>query len=295
MTSDSMKGGGMTVSDENRDARLDALRSRVKQQLSKVEDDTELTVKESSIVPTNLHTQIKQAEMWLEMQDKDADRWRNLGSICILIGSILGLISGFLILQGNPSELLSTSLFDTQNSVDISGLVIYEDDAHGASEVNITLMELDSRIVLQETSTDDYGYYALENIAPKPHILKFEKDGYETVEWQFTPDNAGMADLTLRGGDGIRTVIDEGQSSGWTLDLQVGMSSTIGLLTIFAALVGVQASVEVRRGKYYRRTQYLSGFALFSRGLIIFGPTLILLGMIIIALVKDDFDDQRDD
>ena len=32
---------------------------------------------------------------------------------------------------------------------------------------------------------------------------------------------------------------------------------------------------------------------LFSRGMIIFGPTLILTGMILIMLNKDEFEDQQ--
>jgi hypothetical protein len=47
----------------------------------------------------------------------------------------------------------------------------------------------------------------------------------------------------------------------------------------------------VRRAKHYRRTQYLAGFALFSRGLIIFGPLMILVGMIMLSISKDQFDD----
>ena len=40
---------------------------------------------------------------------------------------------------------------------------------------------------------------------------------------------------------------------------------------------------------------YLAAGALFSRGLIIVGPTLILFGMIVNLFAKMDFEDQRED
>ncbi len=38
-----------------------------------------------------------------------------------------------------------------------------------------------------------------------------------------------------------------------------------------------------------------AGLALFGRGFIIIGPTLILAGMILNMFAKFDFDDQRED
>ena len=75
----------------------------------------------------------------------------------------------------------------------------------------------------------------------------------------------------------------------------MGLSTTIGILTVITGIVGVQAAVEVRRGKYYRRTQYLAGISLFSRGLIIFGPALILAGMITLVFIREQFDDCQEE
>ena len=74
-----------------------------------------------------------------------------------------------------------------------------------------------------------------------------------------------------------------------------GLSTVVGLLTFLTALLGVQSAVEIRRGKRYRRSQYLAAGALFSRGLIIVGPTLILFGMIVNLFAKEDFEDERED
>lgn len=109
------------------------------------------------------------------------------------------------------------------------------------------------------------------------------------------PDNVGLDPVTMKPGDGVRQENDEQTTSGWTLDNAVGLSSAIGLLTILTALAGIQAGVEIRRGKHYRRSQYFAGVALFSRGLIIIGPALILFGMVVNVFARDDFEDRRED
>ena len=63
------------------------------------------------------------------------------------------------------------------------------------------------------------------------------------------------------------------------------------MLTIGTALVGVHASFEIKKAKRYRRTQMFCWIALFSRGLIIFGPSLILIAMILTMLDREDFED----
>ena len=64
-------------------------------------------------------------------------------------------------------------------------------------------------------------------------------------------------------------------------------------MTLLFALVGFFAAAEAQRGVKYRRAQYLCGIALFSRGLIFFGPLLILFGMALLAIAKEQFLDQN--
>ena len=73
----------------------------------------------------------------------------------------------------------------------------------------------------------------------------------------------------------------------------VALATVEGLITIGCALVGVHASFEIKRRKKYRRTQIFCWVGLFSRGLIIFGPALILFSMILLMTNKQDFEDQR--
>ena len=81
---------------------------------------------------------------------------------------------------------------------------------------------------------------------------------------------------------------------GGSMENAVALAIFEGLFTIGCALVGVHASFEIRRKKRYRRTQAFCWVGLFSRGLIIFGPALILLGMIFLMLDKQDFEDQQE-
>ncbi len=277
---------------------MKALRARVQAKKAAgalPHEPEELVVSLAETSPTDQTTTVSSDDEWFDMLDRDADRWRNLAATLIFIGSILGIISGALILQGNPSELLNTSLFAEQESVDISGTALEDVDGSGVVNVSVDLLDSTTRAVLQSTKTDAFGYFTMENVQQEVHIIVFSKEGYETVERTFMPDNVGLDPVTMKPGDGVRKENDDQAISGWTLDNAVGLSSAIGLLTVGTALAGIQASVEIRRGKRYRRSQYLAGVALFSRGLIIIGPALILFGMVVNVFARDDFEDRRED
>lgn len=277
---------------------MKALRARVQAKKAAgalPHEPEELVVSLAETSPTDQTTTVSSDNEWFDMLDRDADRWRNLAATLIFIGSILGIISGALILQGNPSELLNTSLFAEQESVDISGTALEDVDGSGVVNVSVDLLDSTTRAVLQSTKTDAFGYFTMENVQQEVHIIVFSKEGYETVERTFMPDNVGLDPVTMKPGDGVRKENDDQAISGWTLDNAVGLSSAIGLLTVGTALAGIQASVEIRRGKRYRRSQYLAGVALFSRGLIIIGPALILFGMVVNVFARDDFEDRRED
>lgn len=285
--------------DEDREQRMLALRERVK--AKKTANLTgQVTVGaeagEEELVVSQTFVEAEQAnDEWMEMLDRDGDRWRNLAATLILLGSILGIISGALILQGNPSELLNTSLFAEQESVDISGTALEDVDGSGVEGVTVQLLDEGSRILLQEAVTDQFGHYTMDNVKQDVHLIVFSKTGYETVERTFLPDSVGLDPVTMKPGEGTRYENNEQRVDGWTLDNAVALSSAIGLITVIAALFGIQSAVEIRRGKHYRRSQYLAGLALFSRGLIIVGPALILFGMVINVFARDDFEDRRED
>jgi len=285
--------------DDDREERMEALRSRVRRKKEAALNDgvieEELVVTTADIEPTT--DEFSEASQdWFEMADLDADRWRNLAAALIFVGSVLGMLSAVLILQGNPTELLNSSLFAESEAVDISGTALEDVEGHGVENVTVELLDARSKAVLQSTSTDAFGYYSIQNVAQETHIIKFSKQGYLTVERTFLPDNVGLDPVTMKRGNGTADPQNDEQTlSGWTLDDAVSLSTAVGLLTLGTALLGVQSAVEIRRGKRYRRSQYLAAGALFSRGLIIVGPTLILFGMIVNLFAKEDFEDERED
>ena len=222
----------------------------------------------------------------------DMKRLRSLASLLIISGSILGIISGALLLAGNPADLLNTSLFDESSVVDYAGNVWEADSGDSVEGAYVELLNVDTKVEIQSTTTDENGFFRFDNVSTQEQILRITKDGYTTVERFVTPDEAGESVITLTPGTGVSIEGERVDNSGWTKENAVFLSSAIGMLTLLFGLIGVQASIEASRGKKYRRTQYLAGLALFSRGLIIFGPSLILLGMVILIFTKGQFEDQ---
>lgn len=284
---------------DERDNRMAALRSRVQARLGAQREanglEEELVVDESELLVVEQVEEVDIENDWLAMQDRDIDRWRNLAAALMLVGSVLGIISGALILQGNPSELLATSLFENQEAVSVTGLVLLDEDGHGLANASVELREVGSEALLQSVQTNQDGYFTFDNMANEAHLLVVEEEGYVTVKRTFTPDRVELRPVTMKSGEGVVTESEGTESAGWTLDNAVSLSSIIGFLTIITAFAGIQAAIETRRGVHYRRSQYLAGVALLSRGLIIVGPTLIVAGMAINVLARDDYSDMRED
>jgi hypothetical protein len=231
----------------------------------------------------------------LRLEEVERGRWRTIAASLILLGSLLGMMSGALILQGNPSDIISSSFFVSTDSVDIIGTAIQAEEGTEVENVTVELIEIDTNTVLRTVKTDANGLFVIDNVISELHILKLSKEGYNTMELKIIPEKAGVGPITMSYGDDTITRDHHTVATGWGLENAVGLSTTIGILTVITGIVGVQAAVEVRRGKYYRRTQYLAGISLFSRGLIIFGPALILAGMITMVFVKEQFDDHQEE
>ena len=304
---------------DDREERLAALRSRVASKLSQEEAEVEVTViaksnkkrKESSIIEQAKFVQ-ESADMLIdsetvkeamtiatkkveEAQDmiatSDMKRLRNLASLLILAGSILGIISGALLMTGNPADLLNTSLFEESSAVDYAGDVWEAETGDSIEGALVELLDTETMTEIRSTVTDENGFYRFNQVSTEERILRVSKDGYQTVERYVNPGEAGERVITLTLGEGTITEGEKSTDEGWSVENAVFLSSAIGIFTVFFGLIGVQASIEASRGKKYRRTQYLAGLALFSRGLIIFGPALILLGMIILVFAKKQFED----
>ena len=280
--------------------RREALRSRVQAQLQASEEATVLRKKaadeELVVDSSELDKAVERAAARLqakidELDDSDRSRILTLAASLILIGSILGMATGGLILNGNPDELLSSTLFERADVVDITGLALEAEEGGGIANISVQLLDINTGTLIVETTTDENGYFRFKEVFSEPITLRVEAEGYVIVERDFIPEEAGLRPVTMTPGEGVRQENDISNDDGWTLESAVALSTVIGVFTVITALVGFQAAVEVRRAKRYRRTQYLAGIALFSRGLILFGPLLILIGMILLVIAKEQFAD----
>jgi len=228
----------------------------------------------------------------IDLDYDERSKLRMIAAIAILIGSILGIISGGILLQGNPDDLLNSSLFNEAETVDLTGQVL-TDDGVTINNATIQLYEDNSNSVIQTVITNDNGYFQLENVKPETMVIRVVKDDFSSLERTFIAEDGLMSPFTMKSGDSS-TIIQEdfvGIEGGWTLEAAVALSTFLGVMTIITGFVGIQASVETRRASRYRRTQYLAGISLFSRGLIWIGPILILAGMALNSLVKDQYED----
>ena len=266
--------------------RRDALRARVRKKLDgedEINEEEELVVQEQEIIMSTT-----QNEELLFLEDKNG--LLTLESSLIFIGSVLGIITGLLLLQGNPTDLLGNTL-EVDDVIDVRGIVLESESGDSIEGVTIELLDVDSKTVLQTANTNSYGYYEFENIAPEPHILRVTLEGYKTVERTISATNVNQDAFTLTTGEGVVVEDETTSSSGWTLENAVALSTGIALVTIVAGVIGLYSAVGARKQQHYRRTQYFAGIALLSRGFIVFGPFLILCGMGLMVLAKDEFEE----
>jgi len=279
------------MSEKSFDERREALKARVKKQL----EESSMQDSEPEIIVSQSELMIEEDsfETMMEFEYDDKARLRKLAAVLILVGSLLGIFSGGIILQGNPSELLNSSLFEQTQSVDITGQAL---DIEGQAIFNasIELVDYESSETLQVTYTNDNGYFQLKDVKSETMLLRVSLEGYNTIERTFDAVDGIMQPFTMKNGSEITKETVQSEDSGWSLEAAVGLSTFIGVMTIITGIVGIQASVETRRAKRYRRTQYLAGISLFSRGLILFGPILILVGMGLLTLTKEQFEDTEE-
>ena len=137
---------------KDKNKRIEALRSRVRSKLAASKktsrDLPEINEEEEVIVKVEPQ---KLLETNILFEDDDSLRIRRLASTLILIGSIMmGMITGGLILQGNPNDLLTSSVFNTADSITLIGSVL-DENGSDLENVTIELIDPESGIIIQET------------------------------------------------------------------------------------------------------------------------------------------------
>ena len=281
------------MSEKSFDERRAALRERVQNQLENNEQS--ILYEQSNLTPFEDEQEIVVKPM-IDLDYDDRERLRMMVAILVLVGSILGVVSGGILLQGNPDELLNSTIFNEVETVDLTGQVLTVDGVT-LENATIELYESKSVVVIESTSSDENGYFQFYDVRPEIMEIRVVISGYQSVERTLRAEDGLIAPFTMVEGNSSSIIQENtvGNEGGWSLEAAVALSTFLGIVTIITGFVGIQASVEIRRGKKYRRTQYLAGISLFSRGLIWIGPILILAGMALNSMVKDQYEDYIED
>jgi len=281
------------LSEKSFDERRAALRERVQNQLENNEQS--ILYDQSNLTPFEDEQEIVVKPM-IDLDYDDRERLRMMVAILVLVGSILGVVSGGILLQGNPDELLNSTIFNEVETVDLTGQVLTVDGVT-LENATIELYEAKSVVVIESTSSDENGYFQFYDVRPEIMEIRVVISGYQSVERTLRAEDGLIAPFTMVEGNSSSIIQENtvGNEGGWSLEAAVALSTFLGIVTIITGFVGIQASVEIRRGKKYRRTQYLAGISLFSRGLIWIGPILILAGMALNSMVKDQYEDYIED
>jgi uncharacterized membrane protein YidH (DUF202 family) len=296
--------------DEERERKLTSLRNRVRSQLksndssihekksgllekatSKISEKNDEDLQNFDEEPLTISlSRIEQEFQRFASSNKENEKLRNVAAFCILAGAILGLLSGLMQLTGNPAELVENSqFFAIDDDVDVSGIVLFEDGAEFEGMI-IEIYDLNTGKSYGTQVTGDDGFFVLKDIPQRPMRMEFSEEGYISVHITFIPDKATLHYITMHEGDDLTELgnIDESE-----LNKVVLVGTIVGIVSVLFALLGIHAYFEVKRAKHYRRTLYFAGLSMFSRGLIIVGPALTLIGMGFLTLAKFQFADQN--
>ena len=231
------------------------------------------------------------------LREHSEDEWvLNLAVLLIIVGSVIGAASGVLLISSDPRDLVSSSMFSRTDDAEVHGLILSQldtennSDGSGIEGADIQLIRLSDNYSEGRTESNSEGRFTISNVSREAMLLRVEMDGYITIERKLYPDETPDLTLTLVEGEGVDS--DDLRVSS-NLASAIQLSTAIAFISLISAAIGIVGGIEARRHQRYRRTQWICGLGLFSRGGIFFGPLLILQGMALLMLAKNQFDDQQ--
>jgi len=218
---------------------------------------------------------------------------RRIAIVLIVAGSLLGLWFGVLSIAADPSDILGDNTQSLNADQIISGLIVTEiidGDSGGDTPEGVEVRLLSSSGELVDRKfTDQDGRFQFSNQTTEVRIIEVQSEGNITERRVLVPGEVSQLTITLRAGDGVNEVDLRRVSN---LEDSVRLGTIVAFFTVFSSALGFGAAMETLRGNSYRRAQWLSGLALFSRGGVFIGPGLILGGMALNRLAKQQFSDQ---
>lgn len=231
------------------------------------------------------------------LRNRSDEGWvMNLAVLLIIVGSVIGAASGALLISADPRDLVASSMFSRTDDAEVHGLILSELDSvndtggDAIEGVDIELIRISDDHSEGRTETNSEGRFTISGVSREVMLLTVRMDGYVTIERTLSPGEIPDLTLTLIEGEGVDSA-DLREPSN--LASAVQLSTALAVITLISAAIGIVGGLEARRGLKYRRTQWICGLGLFSRGGIFFGPLLILLGMALLMLTKNQFADQQ--
>ena len=229
-------------------------------------------------------------ELWLHDLSIDPAT-RVAGAILIILGSALGAMLGVLLMAADPADIMG-QIGEGQSSDTVNGLVISSlDNNSGGDPIEGVLVELlnEDRTTIGSDITDSGGRFSIIDAPRQSSILYVQHAENNTVEILLVPGDHSQIVVTLEPGDGCIGPIDMRGDSNLADSVFVGFF--IAAITLLTGLAGIVGGLEAYNGNKYNRSWWLTFFGLFSRGMIFIGPLLILIGLGLMYLTRDQFTD----
>lgn len=229
-------------------------------------------------------------ELWLHDLSIDPAT-RVAGAILIILGSALGAMLGVLLMAADPADIMG-QIGEDQSSDTVNGLVISSlDNNTGGDPIEGVLVELlnEDRTIIGSDITDSGGRFSIIDVPRQSSILYVQHPENNTVEILLVPGDHSQIIVTLEPGDGFIGPLDMRGDSNLADSVFVGFF--IAAITLITGLAGIVGGLEAYNGNKYNRSWWLTFFGLFSRGMIFIGPLLILIGLGLMYLTRDQFTD----
>jgi hypothetical protein len=160
----------------------------------------------------------------------------------------------------------------------------------GGDPIEGVLVELlnEDRTLISSDISDSGGRFSINDVPRQSSILYVQHPDNKTVEILLIPGDHSQITVTLTPGDGL--IEDDMRGTSYLAE-SVFVGFFVAVLTLIAGLSGIVGGLEAYNGNKYRRSWWLAFFGLFSRGMIFIGPLLILLGLGLMYLTRDQFTD----
>ena len=205
----------------------------------------------------------------------------------ILGGSLLGLLSGVLLWAGTP-DIVGSVLAEGEPA-DISGIVLNNTTGESVEFVLIQVLDGKGGPELRRTETGRQGRFLVADVPAREVEVVASLADSGTIRVLIVPTAGEQLILSLPWED---DELEEDRRTTSQLPVAVSAARAVALLTIGFAVVGLMAASSAWSGRRYRRTMWLAGLGMLSRGMVWLGPLLILIGMGFLLIARGLFEDE---